>query len=739
MYSKFTNTIKTLLTSCCLCLCIASQAQMFTNIRATQTMTVKAMVQTDNGNVWFGAGKTLYCFDGERIYAIDSEELNISGAISCMTTDREDNIVIGCERGLVTYNYHNETFTMEMSDNNVTALAYDGENEWIGTNRGLYHNGKEVIRDINVIAMIRKKDKMLVSTMEKCVAYNINSGKQQQVTLPHFDFITCFAETDKGNVAAGSVKSVLKYSGKANSMTINHTDMPVVKCMMTDNRGILMVGCDGGLYEIGTKEANHIMHDARNSRSLAGNAVWCMMKDKKGNLWLGTDNGLSIMSSTQDFCIYPLSMITESGKGNQVYCMLRDSHDRVWMGGSNGIVKVVKFREDNQSFAWYEMGSPLNAIPHNRIRQFYEDPIWGIWACTDGGLLHYDENEERWNLHPIIEDEHNWVYSISRESEALIVTTYNAVFRMKYDAENDCLTEVTKLKAKPCLDSQYKSINIGDTEWAITANGLRISDEGDGTVDEIELPEKFVSIYYNADNDLIYLGGSDIFAIIRPKSFGRQESTSIWFDADARFAGEEEDSGIKRGLTIGIIVAVAACLIILLLYLLQQRKIKIERMRRKAMLKSARDKMARLANDRDNLQHQLHIQQISAHVQQSNDTAEESPLSENMNQDDAFLMQVTRIIEEEIDNPELSVTMLSSKFNISSKQLYRKVKQCSGMTAVEYIRKLRLQKAAILLKNPEFTINEVMYMVGFSNPSYFSRSFASEYGMPPSEYRQAQN
>ena len=162
-------------------------------------------------------------------------------------------------------------------------------------------------------------------------------------------------------------------------------------------------------------------------------------------------------------------------------------------------------------------------------------------------------------------------------------------------------------------------------------------------------------------------------------------------------------------------------------------------MRRKAMLKSAREKMARLANDRDNLQHQLHIQQISAHVQQSNDTAEESPLSENMNQDDAFLMQVTRIIEEEIDNPELSVTMLSSKFNISSKQLYRKVKQCSGMTAVEYIRKLRLQKAAILLKNPEFTINEVMYMVGFSNPSYFSRSFASEFGMPPSEYRQEQN
>lgn len=96
---------------------------------------------------------------------------------------------------------------------------------------------------------------------------------------------------------------------------------------------------------------------------------------------------------------------------------------------------------------------------------------------------------------------------------------------------------------------------------------------------------------------------------------------------------------------------------------------------------------------------------------------------------------MNRIIEQNLDAPDLSVTTLSEAMNMSSKQLYRKIKQCTDLTAVEYIRKQRLQRAALLLTNQKFTINEVMYMVGFSNPSYFSRSFAAEFGMTPTEYR----
>lgn len=724
--------IKKYLTLCfMLCISLVCKAQMFTNIRATETMTVRAIAQSADGCVWFSAGKSLYCFDGVGIRTIESEVLNKAGAIGCVAVEANGNVLVGCERGLAVYDGKECEAVDGFDGVNVRSIVVAKDDEWIGTSKGLYRNGELVEGNLDVISMIMNGQTLIVSCMNEMKEYDIASGRFTDVPMPPFGFVTCFYGDKDGKVMAGTVNGVFSYnSKKKKELKPLINAFPVVKCMMKDERGKLMAGCDGGLFEVGNEGVKHIVHDARNSRSLAGNVVWCMTKDKLGNLWIGTDNGLSVMTSSQDFCIYPLSAITESGKGNQVYCILHDSKDRLWMGGSNGIVKVDDFGKEKQSFAWFEMGNEVHPIPHNRIRHFYEDPVWGIWACTDGGLLHYDEEAEHWTMHPIVGDEHNWVYHVERESEALIVTTFNAVYRVKYDDEVKSINVLQRINAKPCTDNHYSSIHIGDTEWAISNNGVRISNGDESR--EIELPEKFVSIYYNADNELIYLGGSDVFATINPKSFAQQNETSIWFDADARFIGEDEESWLTKGLILGIICACCALAMMLVLYYMQQKRMKIERARRKAMLKSAREKMAKLENDKSSLQQQLHLQQLSAMSQNGGDVKE---TEEAVNLDDQFVMKVTRIVEENIDNPDLSVALLSEKLGMSSKQLYRRIKQCTGLTTVEYIRKLRLQKASLLLKNPEFTINEVMYMVGFSNPSYFSRSFASEYGMPPSEFR----
>lgn len=83
--------------------------------------------------------------------------------------------------------------------------------------------------------------------------------------------------------------------------------------------------------------------------------------------------------------------------------------------------------------------------------------------------------------------------------------------------------------------------------------------------------------------------------------------------------------------------------------------------------------------------------------------------------DERLLFRITTIIEEHIDNSDLSVEMLSRLMGISQKQLYRKLKSLTGMSTVEYIRSIRLKKAALLFQNGNFSVAEVMYMVGFSN------------------------
>ena len=95
------------------------------------------------------------------------------------------------------------------------------------------------------------------------------------------------------------------------------------------------------------------------------------------------------------------------------------------------------------------------------------------------------------------------------------------------------------------------------------------------------------------------------------------------------------------------------------------------------------------------------------------------------------------IIELEDSNMEeesFNVSSLALQVGVEQKQLYRKVKQFTGMSPVNYIRKLRMKKAAILLAQQKFTVSEVMYLVGYSNASHFARCFTQEYGMSPKTF-----
>lgn len=127
------------------------------------------------------------------------------------------------------------------------------------------------------------------------------------------------------------------------------------------------------------------------------------------------------------------------------------------------------------------------------------------------------------------------------------------------------------------------------------------------------------------------------------------------------------------------------------------------------------------------------IQQIAVFGKPEKNAVEtsEKQLSES---DGRFLKEVNSIIEERISDDEFNVQSLCEKMGYGSKFVYRKLKQLTGKTPVDYIRSYRLDVAASLLKQKRFTVTEVMYMTGFSNASYFSKCFQSEYGCPPREY-----
>lgn len=102
--------------------------------------------------------------------------------------------------------------------------------------------------------------------------------------------------------------------------------------------------------------------------------------------------------------------------------------------------------------------------------------------------------------------------------------------------------------------------------------------------------------------------------------------------------------------------------------------------------------------------------------------------------DEKLMKKITEVIEANLSDSNFNVTKLQVSIGVGSKLLYRKIKQTTNMSPVEYIRYIRIKQASLLLAQGRFSISEVMYMVGFSNSGYFSKCFYKEFGMTPTKY-----
>lgn len=103
--------------------------------------------------------------------------------------------------------------------------------------------------------------------------------------------------------------------------------------------------------------------------------------------------------------------------------------------------------------------------------------------------------------------------------------------------------------------------------------------------------------------------------------------------------------------------------------------------------------------------------------------------------EDAFLKKVNQTIEDHLDEASFDTGQLCQKMGLSQSQLFRKVKALTNKSIVIYIRSYRLHRAKELLLSSNQTISEIAYEVGFTDPSYFTRAFSKEFGVPPSETR----
>jgi AraC-like DNA-binding protein len=98
------------------------------------------------------------------------------------------------------------------------------------------------------------------------------------------------------------------------------------------------------------------------------------------------------------------------------------------------------------------------------------------------------------------------------------------------------------------------------------------------------------------------------------------------------------------------------------------------------------------------------------------------------------LKKALEIVEKYIDDPLFNVEKMAEEMHMSRASLHRKLKSIAGISPSDFIRSVRLKRAAALLRKKVDSITQVGFMVGFDDQSHFSRSFKKQFGVSPSEY-----
>ena len=110
---------------------------------------------------------------------------------------------------------------------------------------------------------------------------------------------------------------------------------------------------------------------------------------------------------------------------------------------------------------------------------------------------------------------------------------------------------------------------------------------------------------------------------------------------------------------------------------------------------------------------------------------ESEPEADGNNAPDDFIQQIIHVIEVNLANENFNVKMLADQLNMSQPTLYRKIKQRSELAAIDMIRSVRMSKAASLIMENRYSIQEIAEMVGYSDTRTLRKHFTEQFGVSP--------
>jgi ligand-binding sensor domain-containing protein/AraC-like DNA-binding protein len=425
----------------------------------------------------------------------------------------------------------------------------------------------------------------------------------------------------------------------------------------------------------------------------------CFLKDSRGNLWIGTfGGGLSMMKPDRTFVSFSNNEKTPQLSDNFVECLLEDRSGNIWIGTHNGLDRY------NPVTSTFENYSLTDGLQNTWIASLEEDSNGNIWFSTHGGIscIRKDGDIRNYNIDDGLPSNYFLPRSSARlKNGSLWFGSNHGVVWFFPD-----------------------SIHVNHHLPQSVITGLSVNNQNSEVIPPIiSINDKdFISFqfsalqYFNPKKDRYrymlkgydkswQMAGEDRTANYRYIKPGRyifvvaaSNDDGLWSEKEAQL-----EILVKRSFPAFTVIIFASVIVLaaLAFYLLgfKRKAQHVEVKTGKSLFKV---------------------------VQPS-----EVPYS---SAEEVFLQKALKIVEENLSDPDFGVEELCYKICISRPQLYRKIQAVAGLSVTEFIKEVRLKRAAQLLKQKPENISEIAYSVGFNDPKYFSKCFKQKFGMSPARF-----
>ncbi len=472
---------------------------------------VRFFLQDKQGLIWVGTNKGLYSYDGYESFQHFTPGSRENRIVKCGLFYKDEFLLMGSENGILMYNLKNGKympFEIEFTKD-IRAMVLSENDLWLGCDDGIYRynfSQKKIFEMFVNPAGSRKTEMINTLLADDEFVYVGAFGLFGRFSLHDYHFNKIESLTNERRLVNSMIEDkarnciwigeghiLTKYVPSDNSFE-STSGFPVVKSMVLDCDNNLVLGTDNGLYIYDGKNTRHFVHSALKSNSLANNIIWSIFRDGSDNIWLGSDYGISLAPRHRRFDFIPVFQFSGLEQGNQFYTIFRDSRGYYWLGGDNGLIRTRQITAVDPKIRWYNMGNSNFYIPHNHIRNIFEDNENNLWVNTDYGVCKYDYQTEKFSVHFIISKDSshnaNWAYDIKEDAfRNMWVTSYGGgIFKLtkKQLVENNTSTAGAHYSIKNGLSTNNIDRIVFDKTgkiWALNhTNGVDIIDPSTGEV-----------------------------------------------------------------------------------------------------------------------------------------------------------------------------------------------------------------------------------------------------------------